>query len=133
MSIPQKGLVIMGHGSRRETANTEFIGYAKKIAQANAADQSKQQYPFVSAAFLELSAPTLMQACEEAVAQGSTHLDIYPLFLNQGRHVERDIPMQVAEVMERFDKIEVRLLDYMGNSTELTNLVLNHLEQQQDK
>lgn len=131
MNVSQKALVIMGHGSRRQAANTEFIGYAQKVAQANAADESKTQYPFVSAAFLELATPTLMQACETAVAQGCTHIDVYPLFLNQGRHVERDIPIQVAEVMERFDQVEVRLLDYMGNSSELTNLVINHLQEQQ--
>lgn len=131
MNMNKKGLVVMGHGSRRQEANTEFARYVQQIADADAAHQNGQQYGFVRAAFLELAAPTLMQACEAAVADSCTHLDVYPLFLNQGRHVERDIPQQVAEVMERFSHVHVRLLDYMGNSAELTNLVLNHLRAQQ--
>jgi len=131
MSVTKRGLVIMGHGSRRQAANVEFAGYAEKVAAADAADQNTRQYQFVRAAFLELAAPTLMQACETAVAENCTHIDVYPLFLNQGRHVEKDIPQQVAEVMERFSDIAVRLLDYMGNSPELTSLVLNHLQNQQ--
>jgi len=131
MSATKKSLVIMGHGSRRKAANTEFAGYTQRVAQASAADPKAQQYQFVSAAFLELATPTLMQACETAVAENCTHIDVYPLFLNQGRHVEKDIPQQVAEVMERFSHVTVRLLDYMGNSPELTSLVINHLQAQQ--
>jgi sirohydrochlorin cobaltochelatase len=131
MSKTKKGVVIMGHGSKRQAANIEFTRYAEQVAAADTAGPHAQQYQFVRAAFLELSPPTLMQSCEVAVAEGCTQIDVYPLFLNQGRHVEKDIPQQVAEVMERFDNITVRLLNYMGSSPELTTLVLNHLLDQQ--
>ena len=131
MSEQKKGLIVMGHGSKRQEANIEFAGYAQKIAQADATSEgNEQQYQFVSAAFLELAAPTLMQACEVAVADGCSAIDVYPLFLNQGRHVEKDIPQQVAEVMERFESIQIRLLNYMGSSAGLIPLVLNHLREQ---
>lgn len=124
-----KALIVMGHGSRREAANIEFFGYVEKIAKADQA-RDDQQYQWVDAAFLELAQPTLLQACETAIHSGCQQIDVYPLFLNQGKHVEKDIPQQVAEVMGKHPNIEVRLLDYMGSTEALIDLVVNHLRAQ---
>lgn len=127
--MTKKALIIMGHGSRRTEANIEFESYARNLAAADRASEAPQ-YDFVSAAFLELTSPTMMQACAEAIEQSCSSIDVYPLFLNQGRHVEKDIPQQLAEVMDQHPDIEVRLLDYMGSSNDLTGFILNHLRTQ---
>lgn len=117
---PPKALIIIAHGSRRAEANEEFFALVKQVSDAATG------YTAVVPALLEQAPPTLLQAClslPETVQQ----IDVYPLFLNQGRHVEKDIPAQVVEVMEAMPEKTVRLLSYFGQSEGLSGLIVQHL------
>lgn len=129
MSSSQKlkdnhALIIMAHGSRRESANTEFFELIKNV------EQQSPQYTCVRPALLEQASPTLLQAAADLPSQ-ITAIDVYPLFFNCGKHVEKDIPMQVGELMEQYPDKEIRLLDYFGQSAQLAGLILSHIGQQQ--
>ncbi|MGH1370945.1 MAG: sirohydrochlorin chelatase [Cellvibrionaceae bacterium] len=119
-----RALIIMAHGSRRDSANTEFFELVKNI------DQQSRSYGCIRPALLEQAPPTLLQAAEELPAS-ITAIDVYPLFFNCGRHVEKDIPQQVSELIERYPSKTIRLLDYFGQSEQLAGLILNHVAQQQ--
>ncbi len=119
-----RALIIMAHGSRRDSANTEFFDLIKKV------DQQSLQYGCIRPALLEQAAPTLLQTAAELPA-AITSIDVYPLFFNCGKHVERDIPQQVAELMEQHPSRSIRLLDYFGKSSLLAGLILGHVDQQQ--
>ncbi len=122
----QKALIVMGHGSRRVSANEEFCGYAKQVEAMNGAADTPR-YQHVGVAFLELSPLTLMDACKQAVNAGCNSIDVYPVFLTLGKHVGHDIPQQVAELMERFPNIRANLLKHMGTSENLPTLILDHV------
>lgn len=124
--MSKRALIIMAHGSRRASANAEFFQLVEQVAQV---EQAKGYYHCVQAALLEQAPPTLLQACAD-LPEGISHLDVYPLFFNQGRHVEKDIPAQVAEVMDAHPQWDVNLLNYFGSSQDLASLVANHLAQQ---
>ncbi len=115
-----KALIIMAHGSRRAEANEEFFTLVAQI------DTNNDLYNIVKPALLEQAPPTLLQACQTLPDQ-ITHVDVYPLFFNQGRHVERDIPAQVAEVIEAMPDKSFRLLDYFGKSPSLANFVIEQI------
>ncbi len=126
-----KALIIMGHGSRRVSANEEFSGYAKRVEAMNE-ENTVPRYQHVGVAFLEFSPLTLMEACELAVNAGCNSIDVYPVFLTLGKHVGRDIPQQVAELMERFPDVRANLLEHMGTSVNLPTLILDHVSLQVD-
>ncbi len=118
-----KALVIMAHGSRRDSANQEFFQLVERIA-------NQSDYQCVVPALLEQAPPTLLQAAQN-LPESIQAIDVYPLFFNCGRHVEKDIPAQVAELMEAQPHIDIRLLSYFGQSQELSHLVVEHINQQQ--
>ncbi|GAB3110628.1 sirohydrochlorin cobaltochelatase [Aestuariicella hydrocarbonica] len=118
-----RALVIMAHGSRRAAANEEFFNLVSSIGEANS------DYSLVKPALLEQAPPTLLEVCQ-ALPADITHIDVYPLFFNQGRHVEKDIPAQVAEVMDALPQKHVRLLEYFGQNQGLAGLVVSHIAQQ---
>jgi len=119
-----RALIIMAHGSRRDSANQEFFELINQI------DQGEKQYICVLPALLEQAPPTLLQAAAQ-LPENITAIDVYPLFFNCGRHVEKDIPMQVGELMAQHPHKDIRLLDYFGQSSGLAGLILSHVEQQQ--
>lgn len=121
MNLPpeHKALVVIAHGSRRAAANEEFFTLVERIAAQNSA------YALTKPALLEQAPPTLLQACQ-ALPANIKQIDVYPLFFNCGRHVEKDIPAQVAEVMEAMPTVTVRLLPYFGSSPDLAAAVLEH-------
>ena len=113
----------MAHGSRRDSANQEFFTLVERI------NQQAGQYRCVIPALLEQAPPTLMQSCMALPANIET-IDIYPLFFNCGKHVEKDIPAQVAEVMEQYPDKTIKLLSYLGSSAELAGFVVEHIDEQ---
>ncbi len=115
-------LIIMAHGSRRDSANQEFFQLVERIAK-------QSDYQCVVPALLEQAPPTLMQAAEK-LPESIQAIDVYPLFFNCGRHVEKDIPAQVAELMDSYPDTDIRLLSYFGQSSELSNLVIEHINEQ---
>lgn len=119
-TAPQRALIIIAHGSRRPEANAEFFALVKQVSDAATG------YAAVVPALLEQAPPNLLQACR-SLPESVTHIDVYPLFLNQGRHVERDIPAQVADVMDAMPEKTVRLLSYFGQSEGLPALLVRHL------
>ncbi|MAZ88724.1 MAG: sirohydrochlorin cobaltochelatase [Cellvibrionaceae bacterium] len=121
-ALATRALIIMAHGSRRDSANQEFFQLVERIA-------NQSDYPCVVPALLEQAPPTLLQAAQK-LPETIQAIDVYPLFFNCGRHVEKDIPAQVAELMEARPQADIRLLSYFGQSQELSNLVVEHINQQ---
>ncbi|NIB43972.1 sirohydrochlorin cobaltochelatase [Pseudomaricurvus alkylphenolicus] len=125
MNPQHRALIIMAHGSRRDSANQEFFALVETI------DHTSDDYDHCRPALLEQAPPTLLQACQ-ALPEHIEAIDVYPLFFNCGRHVEKDIPQQVAEVMEAMPEKNIRLLEYFGRSQGLADLVLGHIFAQKD-
>merc|ERR1711916_258963 len=87
MPTTQTALLIMAHGSRASAANEEFLAFVNKLAEQN------QHYTAVRGVFLELSEPSLVQAVHSLADQGINTFQLYPLFFNCGKHVQKDIPL----------------------------------------
>ena len=105
-----KALLIMAHGSRSDTANDEFRALVEAVAES--APGSGEEYVAVLPCFLELAQPSLVEAIQQLEHQPVTHVQLYPLFFNKGKHVGKDIPAQVEDARERFPDLSIELLDY---------------------
>jgi sirohydrochlorin ferrochelatase len=102
-----RGLLVIGHGSRRAEANATLHEVARLIAA---------QTPFsaVSAAFLELSEPDIATGYAELVARGCTEIVVHPFFLFPGMHTIHDIPAQLAVAADRYPGTQWRVTEPLG-------------------
>ena len=123
-----KALLIMAHGSRSDTANDECRALVEAVAES--APGAGEEYVAVLPCFLELAQPSLVEAIQQLEHQPVTHVQLYPLFFNKGKHVGKDIPAQVEDARERFPDLSIELLDYFGNAKGLAGLVLKHIGEQ---
>jgi sirohydrochlorin cobaltochelatase len=88
------GLLVIGHGSRRDEANATL----RNVARLLAADG---RYAAVEAAFLELSEPSIEQGYGRLVDAGCSRVVAHPFFLFPGMHTTTDIPAQLSEAARR--------------------------------
>ena len=86
----KQGVLVVGHGSRREEANEDIRHTARSIGERGG-------FPLIEAAFLEIESPTIQEAFDNLVKGGSESIIVHPYFLSPGRHARGDLPKRVAE------------------------------------
>lgn len=70
----------------------------------------------VELAFLEFMSPTLEQAVDTLAAAGATRLAVVPVFLAQGGHLKRDVPVLVDAARARHPACDIRLARAAGEA-----------------
>ncbi len=83
-------LVLFAHGARAAS-------WAAPFERLRAQVQARRPDCAVSLAFLELMEPRLPEQVAALVADGVDHVTVVPVFLGQGGHVLRDLPLMVDE------------------------------------
>jgi sirohydrochlorin cobaltochelatase len=83
------GLLVVGHGSRRQQANDLLFSVAEAVAERVPAHA-------VEAAFLEIAGPSIGEAYAALVAAGCDRVVVHPYFLYPGAHTVSDIPAALA-------------------------------------
>ena len=106
-----KALVIIAHGSRRESANDEITALAKALST-----RISDRYAMVFAGFLECAEPSIPAAIANAVQAGATTVTVFPYFLAKGKHVDRDIPAAIAQAQQQFPNSTIEVLPYLGSN-----------------
>ena len=89
----EQAVILLGHGSIREQANTEVRNMWRMVAQ---------QLPnlSVSGSFVEVAEPTLEQEIARLAEAGAKRIVIVPMFLTRGNHLSNGIP-KILEAMEQ--------------------------------
>lgn len=100
-------LILLGHGSKAPEALEEMREMASKL-------QSMATGTRVQPAFLTLAQPDLAAAVREAAQSGADEIRVLPLFFFSGRHVQEDVPRQVAEAQAAHPGVRVTLLEAAG-------------------
>ena len=113
-----KSLLIVAHGSRRETSNEEVRKLAEKI-------RATQGLPVdeVATAFLELAEPSIPDGLEACIQRGASEVLVFPYFLAAGRHVVEDIPAEIAPVKDKYPQVTVTVTSHLGLAAELPALI----------
>ncbi|DAB41077.1 MAG TPA: cobalamin biosynthesis protein CbiX [Sulfurovum sp. UBA12169] len=118
-----RGIVFVAHGSKKESSNREVLDLAELL--------NKEKAPGIvpiKAAFLEFAQPDIPQALKEMIEAGCTQIDIYPYFLNTGKHVSTDIPHIIQPLKELYPDTAFRILPHFGASSKLAKIILDDLE-----
>lgn len=113
-----KTLLIIAHGSRRETSNQEVRALAERVRGVPTLGFDR-----VATGFLELAEPSVPSALEQCIAKGASEIAVFPYFLAAGRHVVTDIPAAVAPVRERYPWVQIELLPHLGAATGMAELI----------
>ena len=90
----RRGLLVIGHGSRRPAANDTLRDVARRLA-------GLAGFEAVEPAFLELSEPSIAEGYGRLVRAGCTVVVAHPFFLFPGRHTTSDIPAQLDAASAR--------------------------------
>ena len=116
--MANKALIIVAHGSRKDSSNEEVkaLGEKVKILQ-------DQDYAFVMTAFLEFATPSLEESMRSCIDKGVSEIVILPYFLASGNHVTRDIPEAVEKIRASHPQVKITLKDHVGSASGMVNLL----------
>lgn len=107
--MENSALVLFAHGARDPRWAAPF-----QRLQALVKDQLPQQE--VELAFLELMEPRLPEAVKTLAAKGRTEITIVPVFLGQGGHVLRDLPVILQDLKAAYPQVNFKLVEAVGEN-----------------
>lgn len=100
----KRGVLVVGHGSRRQEANDDVREAARRIGQ-------RGRFNLVEAAFLELEQPNIRAGFTRLVERGARDITVHPYFLSPGRHTRGDIPVAVSAAAAEHPGITSRITE----------------------
>lgn len=105
----QRAIILFGHGAR----DPQWAGPMQRM---RAHILTQPSAPRVELAFLELMAPTLDDCVATLVADGIRELTVVPIFLAQGGHLKRDLPVLLARLREAYPQCSIDLVAAAGEA-----------------
>src|SRR6266567_5785025 len=100
----KSGVLVVGHGSRRQEANEDVREAARRIAERGG-------FSLVEAAFLEIEHPNIGEGFARLVQKGARQITVHPYFLSPGRHTRGDIPVEVERAASRYPAVSYRITE----------------------
>jgi sirohydrochlorin cobaltochelatase len=77
----------------------------------------------IELAYLDLMSPTLEEAVSALVAQGAPAITVFPLFLAQGGHLQRDLPRLLDAIRASHPHVPIALETSLGETPEITQAI----------
>ncbi len=114
------GLVLFAHGAR----DPEWAEPFRAIAARVAADRKDLA---VRLAFLEMQTPSLSDAIAELAGAGHSNIHIAPLFMAQGGHLKKDVPLLLDDIRKRQPGLSLGLLPAIGDVPGLRDAIAGWL------
>ena len=111
-----QALILYAHGARDPQWAEPVHAIGMRLRQA------RPEW-IVLEAYLEYTAPDLMQAVAEARSGGATAVTLVPLFLGRGGHLLRDFPGIVERVRIAHPGLPVRVLPSLGEVPEVLDAI----------
>src|SRR5262245_31672747 len=99
MTKHKTALLLIAHGSRQDEANADLVDIVAEM-------RKRGDYAVVEGAYLELSTPTIEEACAGCVAQGAERVVLLPYFLSAGIHVRQDLTAIRWKLAESYPRVE---------------------------
>ena len=114
-----KAMILFAHGARA-------AGWAAPFERLRNLTAARLPGVDVSLAFLELMSPRLPERVEQLAAAGVTDVALVPVFLGQGGHVLRDLPLMVDELRVKYPQIRFTVATAVGESPEGLNAMADY-------
>jgi uroporphyrin-III C-methyltransferase len=98
------GILVVGHGSRRQEANDDVREAARRIGERGGFD-------LVEPAFLEIEHPDIAAGFKRLIERGACSVTVHPYFLSPGRHTRGHLPRKVGDVAACFPGVRYQITE----------------------
>lgn len=120
--VMKEGVILLGHGSRREEANEEIRLMARMIQEAD-------KEGLYEVAFLSFGSPHLADAAEALIEKGCEKIIVMPMFLVTGNHINRDIPSRLLLQKTTYPNIHFVLAKHFGPHPSIISIVQERIKE----
>ena len=118
----KNAVVLLGHGSIRESANVEIRAmWAMMQAQLPELD--------IRGSFVEVAEPALENVIEQLVHEQVERIVIVPRFLTRGNHLSNGIPRILDAMKEKYPNVKIDLTQHLGADPLLAEIIKNRLRE----
>jgi sirohydrochlorin cobaltochelatase len=117
--MTHQAMILFAHGARAAS-------WAAPFERLCALTQARLPGVDVSLAFLELMSPRLPERVAELADAGVTDIALVPVFLGQGGHVLRDLPLMVDELRARYPQLQITVATAVGEAPDVLNAMADY-------
>lgn len=117
-----KGIVYVGHGSRLQESNEQFIHFIQSVMK-------ERNERIQKIAFLELTTPTISDAVTETILEGATEIMIVPVLLFAAAHYKRDIPFEIEKMQKQYPHITFSVVPPFSTHPHMVELVVKRIRE----
>jgi sirohydrochlorin cobaltochelatase len=103
----KSAMILFAHGARDPR-------WALPFQRLQAMTQTSLPEVTVELAFLEFMPPNLTDLVTQLVADAVEKIVVVPIFLGQGGHVLRDLPLMINQLRETYPALELQQLEAAG-------------------
>jgi len=114
-----QAMILFAHGARAP-------GWAAPFERLRDVTQTRLPGVDVSLAFLELMSPRLPERVAALAAQGVSEVTIVPVFLGQGGHVLRDLPLMVDELRGAYPQLAFAVAGAVGEDADVLRAMADY-------
>jgi sirohydrochlorin cobaltochelatase len=111
-----QAVILFAHGARDPEWAAPFLDIQGRL-------QAARPDALILTAYQEFMSPTLEAAVAQAAAGGASHVVLVPLFIGQGSHVKRDLPLLVEQERRRYPQLELQVLPTIGDAPEILQAI----------
>lgn len=119
--MSNKGILLLAHGSRNQSAVAEMIEIAENYRRAH---PEKTVYY----AFEEFAEPTIEQACQE-ISKKHQKVVVVPLYLTQGRHLTDSLPERMVELEKTHPELQIVMASHIGADKRLSDIIEDRINE----
>ncbi len=111
--------LVIAHGSRNPALIAAHTEICHRVA-SRVGDRAT-----IRPAYLEISEPSIPEAIDAAVTNGTTSVVLVPYFLHVGNHTLRDLPEILDEARDRHPHVEIILAEHLGIDDRLVEITID--------
>jgi sirohydrochlorin cobaltochelatase len=117
--MKNRGLILFAHGARDPRWAAPFERLQRLV---------QEQLPdgIVKLAFLELMEPRLPAVVSQMSEQGIDDITVVPVFLGQGGHVLRDLPLITDQLRQAHPQLTLKVVDAAGEDASVLNAIARY-------
>jgi len=112
-------MILFAHGARS-------AGWAAPFERLRDLTRARLPGVTVELAFLELMEPRLPELVAQLVAAGTARVTIVPVFLGQGGHVLRDLPLLVDALRSDHPGVVIEVVEAAGENAQVLGAIADY-------
>jgi sirohydrochlorin cobaltochelatase len=112
-------MILFAHGARS-------AGWAAPFERLRDLTRARLPGVTVELAFLELMTPRLPELAAQLVSAGAARITIVPVFLGQGGHVLRDLPLLIDALKGEYPGVLIEVVEAAGENPQVLNAIADY-------